>query len=294
MTLTLQKASLWKRISAWIFDIILTVTIALGVAFATSSIVKYDNYNDAFVARQEYFEKFYENKYGFDINPNISDEEFEKLPDWVQDVYKEADRAFGEDTIAQNLQNKLFYLSLLVISISAFVSVFLWYFAIPVLLKNGQTIGKKCFSIGVMRSNSVKVSSPVLFVRSILGLYAIETMVPLLMLLMLLFGALGLMALIVIGLMGILQLFVMISSKTNSSIHDLLSDTVVVDMSTQVIFESEEALIAYKESASKMETEQMGDQNYSPINLFGDATYCSQPHDTLVSEEENQSIETKK
>lgn len=290
MTINIQKASLWKRISAWAFDIILTITIALGFAVATSSIVDYDHYNDAFIAKQEYYEKFYEEKYNIDINPSISDEEFENLPEDIKKIYSEADRAFSQDPVAQQLQSKIFYLSLLIISISAFLSIFVWYFVIPLLFRNGQTLGKKCFSIGVMRTNSVKISNPILFVRSMLGLYAIETMVPLLMLLMLIFGALGLIALIVIGLMGLLQVWVMISSKTNSSIHDLLSDTVVIDMSTQTIFENEDALIAYKESTAKIEAEQGNGGEYTPINLFDNATYLS-PKD---AEQKDNEPETKK
>ena len=38
----LQKASLWKRISAYIFDTILLVTVAVGVAFLLSALLRYD------------------------------------------------------------------------------------------------------------------------------------------------------------------------------------------------------------------------------------------------------------
>ena len=37
----LQKASLWKRISAYIFDVILLVTVAVGVAFLLSTLFRY-------------------------------------------------------------------------------------------------------------------------------------------------------------------------------------------------------------------------------------------------------------
>ena len=38
----------------------------------------------------------------------------------------------------------------------------------------------------------------------------------------------------------------MIKTKTNSCIHDVLSYSVVVDMASQMIFESEAALTEYK------------------------------------------------
>jgi uncharacterized RDD family membrane protein YckC len=43
-------------------------------------------------------------------------------------------------------------------------------------------------------------------------------------------------------LLFILQIFVLIYTKNNSSIHDLLADTVVVEFSTQEIFESVDEL----------------------------------------------------
>lgn len=295
MTVSIQKASLWKRISAWIFDMILTITIAVGVALVTSSIVKYDDYSAKMDAKYEQYEK----EYGIDLE--ITEEEYEQLPQEIKDLYEEADEAFREDPEVQNIQTTLFSLSLLIVSVGAFVAIFLWYFVIPMLFKNGQTLGKKCFGLAVMRTSSVKITGPILFVRSILGLYAIETMVPVLMILMLLFGALGSMALIVIGLIILLEIIVMIVSSTNSSIHDLLSDTVVVDMTTQKIFENEDALIAYKEAEhAKAVAEAEGERDYSPISLYGQATFRTTDENTAdetsleepTNEEINQNSET--
>ena len=44
MSVTLQKAGLWKRISAFLFDIILTFTLALGLSVAVSAIMHYGDY----------------------------------------------------------------------------------------------------------------------------------------------------------------------------------------------------------------------------------------------------------
>ena len=73
-------------------------------------------------------------------------------------------------------------------------------------------------------------------------MYAIETMFPLFLLAMLYFNLMGGVALITIGLLFVLQVAVLIVSKNNSSIHDLLSDTVVVEFASQRIFETQEAL----------------------------------------------------
>ena len=51
---------------------------------------------------------------------------------------------------------------------------------------------------------------------------------------------------LILGLILLLQIILMISTHTNSCIHDLLAKTVAVDMQSQLIFETEEEMIAYK------------------------------------------------
>ena len=112
-------------------------------------------------------------------------------------------------------------------------------------LQNGQTLGKKIFALGVMRTDCVKISPMILFVRTVLGKYTIGTMVPILMLLSLLFGVPPLMPMAVILLVLLLQVVLFITTKTNSFIHDSLASTVVVDFQSQMIFDSIEAKNEY-------------------------------------------------
>ena len=51
----------------------------------------------------------------------------------------------------------------------------------------------------------------------------------------------------------------MISTPTNSLIHDLLANTVVVDYASQMIFETREDMIHYKE---KIHAEMAAKQEY--------------------------------
>ena len=50
------------------------------------------------------------------------------------------------------------------------------------------------------------------------------------------------MLLVIVG-----NLIMMIATRTNSAIHDQLSHTVAVDMASQLIFDSPEALLEYKQ-----------------------------------------------
>ena len=64
---------------------------------------------------------------------------------------------------------------------------------------------------------------------------------------------LGITGLIVLGLLVVLQLAVVIATKTNSCIHDVLSNTAVVDMQTQMVFTTYDELMEYKESLHQEE-----------------------------------------
>ena len=264
MSISLQKANFWKRISAYILDFILTVILTTGAALAVSAIVKYDACLEAYQARQEVFLQQIEDKH--DINLQITEEEYNALSQEEKEAYdkakgialQELDELLKADSEFMALHSKIFSLVLTISCISVLIGVAGAYFIVPLFLKNGQTLGKKVFGLAVMRTNCVKISNPILFVRSIVGLYAMETMFPIFLFIMVLFGMLNIVGIIVLALFFILQIGVMIATQTNSSIHDLLSDTVVVDFASQQIFDSEEELIAYKQ---KKHEEEVKNQN---------------------------------
>lgn len=286
MSFSLQKANLWKRISAFMFDMILTVIVTVGFATVVAAIVQYDAHLDRYQAQQErystlsapYYEQI-EEEFGVDLK--ISDEEKEQLTSEEQAAYNEENLRAAKDKLEELLETdaeiiqlaksmqqsfyKMFNMSVLIISISLFLATFIFYFVLPLLFKNGQTLGKKIFGIAVIRTNGVRISNFVLFVRSVLGMYTIELMVPVILVLLIYFGILGIVGTITIGLLLLLEIGVMIATKTNSSIHDLLSDTVVVDMASQQIFESEAALKAYEE-ARQADAIANGEQTSEPIS----------------------------
>ena len=254
MSLSLQKASFLKRISAYILDFILVLMLTTGAALAVSAIVNYDACFDAYQTRRESFYVKIEEKYEIDLR--LSTEEYEALSAEDRAAYNatqkialsELDELLQADQEFMALQSKIFTYVLLITSIGILFGVFGTYFVIPLFFKNGQTLGKKVFGLAVMRTNCVKISNPVLFIRSIVGVYAMETMFPIFIIVMTYFGLLGIVGLVVLALFLILEIGVMIATQTNSCIHDLLSDTVVVDFASQQIFDTEEDLIAYKQA----------------------------------------------
>ena len=145
--------------------------------------------------------------------------------------------------IVSSISSKYFTFSSLFLILFAYL---LLEFVVPLLLKNGQTLGKKIFGIAIMRTDGVKITPFALFVRTVLGKYTIETMVPVLIVIMIYFSILGLTGTVVLGLIALLQIILLAATKSRSAIHDLLACTVAVDFASQRIFDSSEELLEYK------------------------------------------------
>lgn len=240
MVYDLQKAGLWKRISAWLFDGILTGILAVGLALVLSALLGYDSYDQTL--EQAYTR--YEGEYG--ITFDISQETYQAMSPEERARYDTAYEALTADEAAMYAYNMMLNLSLVIISFSILAAILIWEFLIPMLLGNGQTLGKKIFSLCLVRNDGVQVNTLQLFTRTLLGKFTIDTMIPVYILLMLFWGAIDLTGTMLLTALLIIQCLVPGFSRTNSAIHDLLAGTVVVDISSQMIFRTTEDLIAYK------------------------------------------------
>lgn len=255
MIIDLQKASMWKRAAAGLFDFIMKLIGAVGCIFLLSLIVGFNGYTEKYEARQEIFET----KYGVSFDDIDNVDAYNALSEEEKEVINTAFAEFAADEEANYLFNMLFQLTLITVTFGILISFILLEFLVPLLFKNGQTLDKKIFGIAVMRTDHVKISGPILFIRSILGKYTIETMIPIMLLLMTAFGAVGIVGIGVIAVIMLTNIVMLIISKTNSPIHDLLANTVTVDLASQMIFDSPEALLEYKE---KMHREAAEKANY--------------------------------
>ena len=240
MVYDIQKAGFWKRLSAWFLDAILVMILAVGVALLLSSLLDFDGNFET----MEAISKQYEAEAG--VSFEISEEEYNALPEAERAKIDEAYARFAEDPEAIRAYNNLVNLSFLIVSLSLFFSFLVLDFAVPMLFGNGQTVGKKVFGLAVVRANGVKVDGVCMFIRAILGKYTIETMVPVMLVIMVFWGVLNIVGPVVILLMGLMQVVLLIATRNNSVIHDILSNTVAVDLSSQMIFGSESELIDYK------------------------------------------------
>ena len=236
----LQKASLLKRFSAFLLDFILIVIAITGFAYLISVISGYDNH----LNRLNQIEAEYEEVYSVDFD--IAREDYNKLSKEDKKAIDDAYALFAKDDEVIYTYNLLLNLTLVMITFSILLSFIALEFVVPMLFGNGQTLGKKVFAIGVMHVNGIRIRGTALFTRSVIGKCTIETLVPVMILFSLLFGGGGAVSIIVLGLIFVLQCFVFFRGKLFTPIHDILSYTVCVDLASQMIFETEADLIAYK------------------------------------------------
>lgn len=240
----LQKASLWKRIGAGILDLILIVILATGFGWAISAISNYDSYNDRMEAKYD----FYAQKYS--LNREMTEAEYNALPEQERNDYKvRADAADAEiqaDQEAMYLYKMVVNLILIIVSGGILLATILLEFVVPLIFGNGQTVGKKVFSLCVIRNDGVKLNGYQHFTRVILGKYAIETMIPVYVAVMLIMGQPNGILILFVAALLIAQCVMVIVTRNNCLLHDMMAGTVVADYGSQKIFKSTEDLIAYQ------------------------------------------------
>ncbi len=190
--------------------------------------------------------KAYEEKYN--ISFTMTEADYQRMTEEELAVYEQVAEELSKDAEAQKTYEMVLNLTLLMMSVSLLVPYVILEVAIPLWLKNGQTIGKKIFNIALMRKDGITVTPFMLFVRAILGKYTLETMIPVMIVIMMIFGSAGWVGVIALGLILLLQMGILIKSDTNSVIHDVVACTVAVDLGSQMIFDSPEERLEYIKS----------------------------------------------
>ncbi len=239
MSFRIQNASMTNRIAAFVLDFILLLIVATGLMLAVSAITDFDG-------RVDELKKYYEDyaaEYGV-ASLDITEEEYNSLSKEEQDKVQDAMDALNRDEGAKKTFSMISNLTLLIPSLGIFAAYMLLEFAVPLFLKNGQTVGKKIFGLGVIRIDGVKPSAVMLFARTLLGKFTVETMIPLMFVLM--NGVFGLAGLTVVGLILIFNICLLIFNSRRMVIHDAFAQTVVVDLKTQLVFNNAEELLEYK------------------------------------------------
>jgi len=232
----LQKADVWKRVAAWLLDIMLFCLLVVGVGALLSLTLDYDGKLQRYESRYNGYIEQYALQ-DADLNAPANEEEQQRI--------EQAGEAMYKDTELMGLRTLVTNLMLIIATFSVLVSVLVLEFAVPLILKNGQTVGKKVFSLGVVRVDSVQLGAFQLFVRAVLGKFTVEIMLPAYAVVLGLFGGMPLAAVIIIGGLGVGQIICIAATKYNCALHDQMSGTAVVDIASQRVFKSSAELLEY-------------------------------------------------
>ena len=275
-----KKIGIVKRASALLLDVILLMVLATGFMFLISVICNYsheEQLSTEYYKEWEDFRKAYiadvASFYGFTYEENGNSYTITKggEPSSLGLVMKSLDESKGKDSqtaeayakyleltpvgVVNNQYQLVISLLFTIISIGTLLSYLVLEFIVPIILKDGQTVGKKIFGIAVVRYDCVKVKNISLFIRSILGKYAIETMFPIMLVFLFFFVGIGVVAVILFVAILFLNALAFFGTKNNTPIHDLIAGTVTVDAKLQIIYASEEELIEKKAEEQKKNIE---------------------------------------
>ena len=244
MDFSLQRANAWKRISALLLDGILLSILAVGIGTLMSLLFDYESHS----ARLEETFARYENEYG--ISFSISQEEYEDFSPEEKEKYDTAYAALTEDSDAVQLYQKIVNLMLLMVTFSLLAAFLILEFAVPLWLGHGRTIGKKIFGLALTTQEGVRIRTMALFVRTVLGKFTIETMIPAYVMTMLFFNMVGLFGTLLLLILAVCQLIMYFTSENRMVLHDRMAGTVVVDFASQMIFETHEDMLEAKKRAA--------------------------------------------
>lgn len=201
----------------------------------------------AFLMKPIRYVQSYQEDFSVDLTRNSDDVPKSELKNWLK-AYDKCDKVLATDLSYNARMMRILAFTLLMISLGILLSMLILEFIVPLLFKNGQTVGKKVFGIAVIHQNGVRVNTITMFIRTFLGKYAVETMVPVLLVLMM-FTSNALISVIVIALLFIFEIVLFVWNKDyRPFIHDVFAKTVTVDLASQMIFENEAEMVAFRQS----------------------------------------------
>lgn len=234
----IQKAGMWKRISAALLDTVIFIVVMEALILLFSAVSGFSTY----LERMDALEEKYFTQYG--IEAELTQSEYDELSAAEQEEYRikveAANKAYQSDPEVVEVYGKIISLSWMMVTFPILIAFLILELAIPLIFKNGQTFGKKVFGIAIMRFDGIKITPFMTFARGILGKCTFGTLVPIYLVMMFIFGMLGTVGIIACAALLIAQVIMFFVTKYHTPIHDKLAMTIAVDMTSQIIFDTPE------------------------------------------------------
>ncbi len=139
--------------------------------------------------------------------------------------------------------------NLTLIQLFEFIPTYIFFFALiyllfPMIFKNGETLGKLTFSLGLVNKNGYKVTRPQILLRFLFFFLEITLGTFLL-------GILDIRSLATLGIVITALLIATLVNKKNRSLHDFVAGTMVVDLKESIFFKNANEEAEYEENIAK-------------------------------------------
>lgn len=161
----------------------------------------------------------------------VAKEENKDTNVYLQKRYLDAYSNFCEQDNIADLQNNITFIYSVELSISGVIATVITYIIIPLLIKNGQTVGKKVFKLSLANKDGYALHNSQLLMR------AMPLLVVLLSMLVPVWKDL-ILVLIVYLIIFLVSFALSMASPKKMSLHDYTGGTIVVDHNTSLIFNS--------------------------------------------------------
>ena len=240
MDKTLQKAPFFKRLLALMLDWIFIVILIFICVIPMSFLMKVDEYSEKF----DHYYSEYEKKYG--VKFDLTEEQFNAMTEEELKLYEEAYNALISDEGANKAHDALFKRILGSIELSILAGYLVMDVLFPLMLKNGQTLGKRVFNLAVLRTAGEPTNMLTILSRTVLGKFTVQTVIPVLVVCSILMGSLNPIGILYV--VAILVANIVLLIKKDKALHDVMADTIVVAVPapTPRAKKQEEASFAHK------------------------------------------------
>lgn len=249
----IQTAGMWKRISAALLDAVIFIVVMEALILLFSAALGFNTYLEKMDALEaKHFA-------ASGIETALTQSEYDKLPEAEQEQYRlkveVANRAYQNDPEVIEVYGKIVSVSWMMITFPILITFLILEFAIPLIFKNGQTVGKKVFGIAIMRIDCIKITPFMTFTRGMLGKCTFGTLIPIYLAMLVVFNMLGPVGVLACAALLIAQIIMFFLTKYHTPIHDKLAVTVAVDMNSQMIFDTPEERDEYFKRLSAENTD---------------------------------------
>lgn len=223
----IKPASLFKRIFSGIVDSFIMLVVTFGLYYYPASSVYGEIFNvkalkEEYVSLQVDYGIYY-----------LDGDGVYQLTEEGKNKDSEVYTLFANDERAKEIKDEEVTLFFIEFSTSITISELVFFLFIPLVLRNGQTIGKKMFSLIVVNDSFIKVRASNMIIRFV-AILVVETLA----------------SMFLYGVPLAMSILLVIFSKNHIAIHDFFGTTIIISKNG-LYFDNAQERIEYDEKMAK-------------------------------------------